>query len=449
MSIINLQSRTPEHVFDIVLNINDGDVSNEYNYKMRKLGEFNYGNDEDVDTILYPANVKIEFTFSASDIPLHFGGGTYGDFRNFEKEYFNLINKFSFLDTSVTINRDGSEYFIGFVDQKNKGGSFEEKTIEITALSDLSKLKDLDPSTFDPGQLYTLPVNPYGNTVSFADVIKETIKKVLPNFGSVFVLSDLKSETNYTFLGQPWHATADYFGDFSSYFWGTDKFATAIDLIRSVCSQFGCVGIVKGNNFYMQSRFAIPSQEALTLKTREFIKNEGPTPYYSQKLEGLQALVYQMGDGSYYEATYGTVTKDGDTVVNRDEVETIVMHACGGDPPGVDGATYPLLVRNIWIRVPGYVAGIGNEQWISSVRNSFYGGVRAVDNQTALWRVVAESIWDQIQYDRLIYQLEMKGTGWQYDKFYKFEYGLTETFRPRKLRYNYPNKSTVMDVIKC
>ncbi|NWF89096.1 MAG: hypothetical protein HXY50_06490 [Ignavibacteriaceae bacterium] len=441
MSIINLQSKTPEHVFDIVLTIDDSD-SNEYTYKMRKLGEFQYGNDEDVDTILYPSNVKIEFTFTASDVPLHFGGGTYGSYKNFDKEYYNLINKFSFYDTAVVIDKDGVEYFRGFVDQKNKGGSFEERTIEITALSDFSKLKDIDPRTLDAEDLVTLPEHESGPVVLLLDAIRETIKLAIPTFNDIVLITDIKSQTDYNPL-DPWIADAQYFGQNSDRFWGAvTPYTTGIELIKAILSSLGCLAIMKGSTFYIISRWYVSDETPITLLVKDFVKDEGPIPYYSKKLDGLRVSMYSNPTASWYHQNYGTVEMVGDEVINEDNVEMLTTSLIGGTTPGA-----PPDVETFFIRVPDGL--FGDAVWISELADSCYGGIVAYADRTALWDVVGQNVWNQIQYDRLVYQLTCRGTDWEYDKYYQFENGLTETFRPRKLRFDYPAKSTILDLIKC
>lgn len=443
MSVINLKSITPEHVFDIELTIDDGDA-NEYTYKMLKLHPFEYGNDEDIDTIIYPSNVKIEFTCAASDVPLHFGGGTYGEYRNFDKEYFSLINKFSFYDTAAIIYKDGVEEFRGFVDQKNKGGSFENKSFELTILSDFNKLKDIDPRTLDPEELLTLPEEESGNTVLFIDAIKETIKLAIPTFDTVVLISDIKSQTDF-YPADPWIAPASRFGCYSDRLWGGyTNYTNCIDLIKGICTILGCLSIYKNGVFYLISRWFKSDEEPVSLLSREFVSNSGPVPYYSKRMEGLHMEIAgnpALPSPQIHEYNYGNVEMLGDEILNDDNVEIIEMPIIGGTSPGS-----PPEIENFWILT---TEEYGDPQWINSVLDSCYGGIIAYADRTALWDVIGSNIWELIQYNRLVYQLDVKGTDWQYDKFYSFEHGLDETFRARKIKYDYTTKSTNLDLIKC
>ncbi|OQY72020.1 MAG: hypothetical protein B6D44_11005, partial [Ignavibacteriales bacterium UTCHB2] len=149
--------------------------------------------------------------------------------------------------------------------------------------------------------------------------------------------------------------------------------------------------------------------------------------------------------GSTSGATAQLTADTNDTeILNSENVEVINLITVGGDPPGIDGGTYPLLVRNIWVYVPAFITGLGYDTWVTSVRNSFYitGG-----SKKPLWQCVADEIWDVIKNDRIVYQTDVEGVDWEYNYYYNFEDGNLQ-LRPRKISYDDTNDTTSMELIE-
>lgn len=449
MSTLNITYQTPKHKYDFEIEIDDS-VTKTITCSPIELNPFVYGNDEDIDTIIYPGSVSIEFSILykvESTPPNPFGGDFNYDSGASESEYYRLNSALAFNDTVVTINKDDVEFLKGYVDPQGIGGSYERKSFELTILSDLGKLKDLDPRDLDPADYLSPPydVSP-GQQVLFTDLLLTLIQEVYPSINQVVLMSDVKSETVYTLLGVPQSVGAQYFGTFNyDYIGAASRYDNAADIVKDVLAIFGAVGIVIDNKFIMQSRFYY-SQTTVTILKRQFVKDKGPTPYSSQKLEGLYVLVMPGGTSLTYEAIYGTVETDGSyNVINSDEVETIKLIAVGGDPPGVDGTVYPLLVRNIWLYIPAFITGLGYDTWGTSVRNSFYvtGGT-----QKPLWQCVADEMWDLVSQNRIVYAAEVDGVDWEYNKYYDFDAVDSPKLRPRKLYYDDTTDTTKLELIQ-
>lgn len=280
----------------------------------------------------------------------------------------------------------------------------------------------------------------------FVDLLLILIQEVYPTVDQVILMSDVKSETTYTLLGVPQSVGAQFFGTFNyDYIGAASRYEKASDIVKDVLAIFGAVGVLIGTKFYMQSRFYY-SQTTVTILKSQYLQDKGPVPYSSQKLEGLQVLVMPGGTFLTYQELYGTVYADEDFNIIQDEetVEVIKLIAVGGDPPGVDGSVYPLLVRNIWLYIPAFITGLGYDTWVTSVRNSFYvtGGTKK-----PLWKCVADEIWALVSQSRIIYDVSADGVDWQYNKYYTFANSVLQ-LRPRKIYFDDTNDSTKLELIQ-
>lgn len=522
MSTINLSFKK-KSLIEFVIEVDDS-IEVEKNYFGLRLEPFQYGNDQDIDTVIYPGSVTLEFTILPKQIdegiPNPFGDPTpYGEFgtplaEDIDDEYFKLSDSLCFNDAEVTVTKDGTEYLVGYINKNNVGNDYGKRSITITVLSNFGKLKDLDPRSLDPDDFRTAPldVSP-GGQVLFTDVILGLLQIVYPTIDQVVLMSDIRSMTTYTLLGVPQSVGVQYFGTFNYIYIGPNaRYSKASDVIKEICSLFGCVGIVMGTKFIMQSRFYY-SQTTVTLLKDYYLKGKGPTILTSQKLNGMQVIVGESQDQFYlYEELYGQIGKridyDGGSgnfqvgesvswengsaiitklatagsagtmellfsglntspgnndlltgaisgatanvngthqdLLNDEFVETIRISNIGGDPPGIDGTTYPLLVRNIWIYIPAFITGLGYDTWVTSVRNSFFvtGGT-----QKPLWKCVADEIWPLISSDRMVYVQEVPGVDWEYNKYYRFDTNAFR-FRPRKIYFDEMNGTTKLELIK-
>lgn len=442
--IINLRYKMESgNVFDVVITMDDGD-NNTYNFRAIRLHPFIFGNDDDIDSILYPGSVKMEFGIFGSGIQTKSG-------------YYVIINKLSFIDADVVIYKNGVALFYGIVDKQAVDAEYDSRKIIIDVLSNFVKLKDIDPHDLDPDDIADDAPTPTGIACAFfSNVILKTIQLVWP-ITQVVVISDLKATTGWTFLGDQYDAPASNFGDYAYRMWGPDpanQFKSCIDLVKSILSSFGCVGIIKDNKFIMQSRTYFPSSD---VTITNIIRRGAPRPFMARRMEGLQVLVQPYSTFVEYEARYGNIETETRTryvngqeeeyqaITNEEEVETIYLHVCGGDPPGVDGDIYPLLVRNMFVYIPGFVAGLGNEQWALSRRNEFYSSSHPT--KAALWKVVADSIWTDTSVDRLVYDVEVLHLNNDYNKFYKFPEH-PQRFRPRKMWFDEKRVVTRMELIR-
>ncbi|MCC7289917.1 hypothetical protein IT417_01555 [bacterium] len=442
--IINITYETPSrNTYHFQITLSDGD-NNTYTFLPEKLYPFQYGNDEKIDSILYPDNVKIKFSIHGAGIDVDSG-------------YYTIINKFSFIDSSVIVTKNGSEMMRGYIDQMNVFGEYETKSAEITILGNFGNLKNIDPRTLDADVIRdSTPTIGFADSCAFfTKVITETVKLVIPNVTQTILQTDLKATTNYSVLGDPYNSPADNWGDLAYRFWGVgssygrdpedaSKFNCA-QLIKNILAIFGCVGIVKDNKFIMQSRIYFPNNVSSLLK-KNYLRSRQPEPVNQQKVDGLQMHVKDPEGLSFYEALYGIVKKDENgNLEEPDRVETIWFNIIGGDPPGIDGNIYPLLVRKLIVYIPGFVAGLGNEIWDYAKRNECYSSSHPTKGP--VWKVVADSIWTDSSIDRLAYKVKSLGFDYEYQKFYQLE-GDPNSYRPRLMAFDENEYSTDLDLIR-
>lgn len=432
MTILLKYLMPSKNVYDFIITVYDTDP-NTYEFKSLKLHPWEFGQDDDIDSILYPGSVKIEF-------------GLFGAGIQRKPGYFTIINKLSFVQTSVVVKKNGVNWFYGYVDSSSIDGEYDHSKINMKIISNFAKLKNIDPHYLNPSIISDSNPTPTGIPCAFfSKTLLETIKLVWP-ITQVIIPNDLKVTTNWTFLGQPYDSPADNWGDYAYRMWGSNPanpYNDCISLIKAILSSLGCVGILIGDKFILQSRFYF-SNETITLTN--LIKDNLPKPYRSQKIDGLQILVRPFDSLVEYEAIWGKVEKDDlGNLLNPDRVETIFMHICAGDPPGIDGNIYPMLVRKMFVYIPEFIAGIGNGQWDLAKRNEVYSTVHPTKGP--LWKVIGDSIWSDVSQDRTCFRTEVLTHNFDYDKFYKFPEH-PQKFRARKIFYDDERFVTELDLIR-
>lgn len=432
-------------IYDIEITFNNSD-NNDYYYKLIRLHPFVFGNNNDMDMILYPESVKIQFSLVASEVPIP------GEFPNpfssspsrkdYESEYYRLINIISFDESLVIIKKNGSEYFRGFIDVNYKSTSYYTD-IEILILSNFTKLKDISPKT------ELLGLNPNtDNKILYTEVAKKILQLAFPGLQNVIFESEIKATTNFTFLSEPWNAPAENLGNYIFNFVGSiSPHDTMIDLIKEILQTFGCLGIVLGNSFIMQPRGYYEGAQLVTLKAEHYKMGNEPSVYYSQKIEGLVVKV-RAGDvpDIFHEVHYGNVILDDEgEIKNRDELEFIIISTPGGDPPGIDGDEFPLMIRNLWAWVPEHIAGIGNAQWVATKRNEFF--TTNISTKAALWKIIGDGIWAVIKNSRLVFITTLIGTNYNYNRFYKLENSGNLILKIRKIAFDDFENESECDLI--
>lgn len=423
--------------FDIDIEFVDDGDNNIYYYKLQHFYPFVIGNSDNKDLFLYPDNVKINFSISASSVPTAIppgpftGGPTLDDYQ---REYYALVRKISFVETKVVIKRNGALYMHGFIDNQNKVTDYDDLSFEVTILGNIYKLKEIDPRLIDDADEIML----------YVDVIRHILKQAIPDFGNVFFTSDIKNQTNVPYGSQPWAASASYFGDYTINFFGEGiPYTNLLELLIAISNSFGCVGTIKGNDYFMIPRYYNSQTGFQVITNQDILHNNGPAVAYSQKLNGMQTLVGSPPVHYTVEDILGIVEKDADgNLLKPEEVEVLRIITAGGTPPGPPSLDWPI---QIW--VPEFVAGIGNAHWRPSELDAFF--CNADPTHKPLWRVVRDSIWPLVNHDRFVYNTMLNTINWDYHKFYKLKNNETVFFRPRRISYDEFEDVSEVSLIEC
>lgn len=413
--IINIQYKTIGNLFDVTIDVNDG-TSTVYEMLPIKLGEFTYGAEQSFDTIISAKSVDLEFGIAKSMRPI-------------AANYHIIANKIIYGTPIVTISKNGTLYFQSApVDKEQMEFDYDNMSVKLSCLNTLILLKDIDPRTLNPADIAEPDIlfNDLFPCALFENTITRTIRKVFPEFGSTFILSDIKAQTSYTFMGEYWHAPVSYFGDIANRLWGANcRFSNCLELIKAIQNTLGCIGLLIGKNYYLMPRYAstgITNQNLINISKIEII----------EPLATVKGLIVTVKlAGSTFVSHYGDTS-------SPDNTETIDMMHSGGWIPGMQPPTAYYLP----VLIPAFIAGLGNEQWVGVI-NKFYSSAHPY--QESLWKIVGNSIWNGIV-NRVIYNVELVGIDYSYDKFYTLP-DCPLVFKIRKMKVDYAKHITTLDLI--
>ncbi len=427
--------------FDIKISYNDGE-SKVYEFHLIKLGEFEYGHDNDIDTIHYPNTVKVDFTLVGNAVdgypfPNPFGGYDRDDYI---RAYHDFVNIFKYTNCDVLIKKNSNHHFHGFIDKENVTTDFKAKSFELTFIHDFVKLKDIDPADTIPTGI-TLNQQTY-----YTDMILKIVQLAVPQASEIEIYSDLRMTTSFTYLGETWIAEFHHSGALPNFYMGSNTihdnyFSLLIDILNA----FGMVFRFYGTKILLQSRSYhsdLPLQEPAANRFKDGLKLVG----YTKEIKGLRINVRRgPSSKSTTPVDFGEVIEDENgNIENTDNVEEMTLTLTGGTTPYNSN----LSQVNTWVYVPEYVAGMGNGQWITPLANEFYFKDDS-GNKDALWKLIAQRTWSLIGRSRVVYEAILKGNNLVAVDFYKFETLHEYFFRPRKLVVDEDNQSTKIEFIEA
>lgn len=423
--ILNITYKLFSDTFLARVFIEDGS-NQEFVMQPVKLGEFEYGGDSDFDSVIYAESTSIEFGLFKSFLAIPFG-------------FHVLASQLYKNETYVIIYKNNQFFFrSAILEHGDYSFNYEKMTVEITLTSCIRKLKDINPRTLNPADI-AYPTQ-YGIITGalFNDVLAKTIKLVYPEFQSVFIYSDLMAVTDFTFMGQPWHAPASYFGDVANRFWGQScTFDNAMNLIKGIQNVLGCIGLLIGTNYYLVPRYSNPSIISKPLRSK-YNPAEPNKKVNVLEIEPVTGLKPIKGLQINLRLANTTVQVNYGNVDNLDYVEQLDMMQVGGTIPN----TNPSLTWHLPVLVPEFIAGIGYSQW-TSVANNFYTPNHPV--QRALYRVIGNALYSGFQ-NRNVYRVKLLGVNYDYNVYYELEEsGLF--FKARKIIYNYEEQTTEMELV--
>ncbi len=436
-----------QYRFQIEIAVGDYHTEDKY-YNLISLGTFNYGFNDTKDTIFYPENVTIEFTIAACQVPYigypnpFEGGDSSNTDEEYQKEYFNLIDSLTFRQTSVTIWKDSRIFLVGTVDAKSVSSVYGKFSVSCSILSDFAKLKKMDPRT----NLLGLPTNTT-TRMRFSELIKTIVRSVLPHVTQIIAFSEIRFSTNFTFLGQPvpgdFSLAGGYLYDYIGSSWHHE---TYIDLLKDILATFGLIMFIYDDTIVLQPRWYFPSNP-FVITDDMVISGPDATSQNALALKGLHVKCVHLN--YTYVAAYdlGTVVYNSDkTVQNDSDVETVYLSQPGGTPPGMPDIA--LNQRNVSVWMSELYAGLNNAQWVISKPNQCYLNSSPA-NKAALWKIIGDRLWQLVSTERLSFKVELLGTEYLYNPFFKhFSYpGLI--FRARTASIDFSKGTSTLELLAC
>lgn len=437
------------HLFDIEINItlstNNQQLSPK-NYNLISLGPFNYGFNETKDTIFYPENVMLQFTVAAADVPRIITSSQSSSAENsqeaYKQEYFNLIHQLTFSPTIVTIRRDNAIFFLGSIDPKSITSDYSNFSIKCTVLSDFAKLKKTDPRS----NSLVLPLNT-DTKILFSDLILHIVRSVLPHVTQIIPYSEVRVSTNFTFLGQPVTAGFPMLGTFLFDYLGNPwNHPDYIAVLKDILATFGLVMFIYDNAVILQPRWYFPSDPYI-IEDNKLISGPDATSQNALALKGLHVRLIHNNYTFNQSYNLGTVTLDGNgNVQNSEEVETLHLSQPGGTPPGMPNNS--LNNRNLWVLIPEYISGLNNAQWVPSRPNECFLSSN-FGTKAPLWQILGDRLFQLISKKRLSFKLELLGTEYLYNPFFRHPSYPNSIFRARTASIDFSKGTTTLELLSC
>ncbi len=437
--------RKAKHTFSITIDIKNDDSQLEYDFHLISLGNFEYGNSNNKETIYYPANVTIDFTIVGCGVKPVDPVTPENDYGDYLAAYYSFLEDLKYCETDVTIYKDDEFYFQGFIDHRDIHSNWKEKSFSVFVVSNFVKLKDIIPSDNPLG--YDLHNGEeLGRNVLHRDIIIDSFGLVFSQPCALHVTCDIRAKTTFKVLETPWIANFNYFGISIGSLFGHKrvKIKNMFDLLKSIFDAFGLICFFEGQNIYLQSRWYFPGLQVESIDKKDFISGleiVGNT----KKLKGLQLFVeLNMVNDNAVETTIGTVEKDKDKNLKYpEEVEIARLAFAGGRPPHQPNNHF--CIDPVMIFVPGHVAGLNNEQWTEC--SDFYL-VSDKYVRGPLWKIIKAKLWSIVSKSRVVYKAKIRGTDWISTNYYNFETILSIGFRPRKYVLDFDNNNTVIEFVE-
>lgn len=368
------------HVYEIEITIATDAYSVVENHHLTELDSFTIGSSNYSDTIFYPSNVSFSITIAPHT-------------DRFAK-WLLIFKLLTSNDTTANVKRDNQDYFWGKIYPKETKGDKDGYILQLTIVDPIGDLKSVNPRTDFPH------IN--GSEVDFIrTIIYELVKSVHPKFTSaaqVLLPGHIEGQSSYLqpFNSEYYVTNLSNFGTFNSSVFGESGYRSGADALKAILTSFGLIGVFGfGNRFYVLPRY-LKSADGVTVVNLTKLEKQQEI-IVVRRQQGLRIYVYTGANSgppdynkSYQVKDHGSIVlKDGN--IDRTEVEELFIDCPAGSLP-ITGS-----FKNLYIWVPGFVAGIGEEHW-SIVRN----GVRFVGQSsfTSLWNLTGSATWELIKKNR-------------------------------------------------
>ncbi len=309
-----------------------------------------YGADNiDNESIFFPSNVKVEFH---------------------TKE--NILEYLYDPNISIAVYQNGNLRFIGLLDVEDINYSISKNIYKLTFIDKSKALKTIAFDTIEWGGTY--------NNVVY---IEEMLNRIVGEIGYGIELSGTNSVKAVDDV-YDYEAPFQNFGTYPSYFFD-GSYETLWDVLVAILSSFGLVGYFYADKFRVQPRFYGESSVVdLELHT---------TSTEIQYIGGYDYIECDIRTGTGTRATFSYDYRDDPTKEPKKKI-TYKYEVPGGEHPQVGSL---VSFTNLYVFVPAYVAGLGNEGFQVSTNGVKINGSSAAQS---CWRAVSNSIATKIRMKR-------------------------------------------------
>ena len=310
MGVIYLNNiKRGSDLFDVQFQVLDNDPYT-YNFTPIEFGAFEFGNDNDVDTIYYPNNTNIKFTLQGCVVDYYPSGSGANDTNDYIYTYHKVLRALKYSKVYCIINKNSSYYFKGLLDSGALRSNYKEKSFDCSIISSFVELKEKDAVD---GYLAGVDVNERINVTEF---ILKIVQIVLP-VTSISSISDLRFKTSL----QVGYAISDISIYPNIFIGGSTLQENYWDVLKEVLNSFGVICLIHGPQVYLQSRWyhsAVTVQSIAKIDFETGLDAMGET----KAIRGLRLWVRKTPgskDLRYWdEGIVITDPKDKTSIINSD-----------------------------------------------------------------------------------------------------------------------------------
>lgn len=395
--------------------------------RLVSMGTISIGSDEDSDLLMFPSNVKISVSMkSITD---------FGIVLNTLK--FNTLNIKSAI---YKYDESSQSVFYNGVLNREYTYDYEKRIFKFEILDNLQELKNITSVT-----------NPLGldlmDTSRVLEMVELIVKRANDSVQSVQSNCKYNVEIDKEILNtdpvQHYVATVDpdYYNPAvnagkkiflslynSLYFGSNSTYENLAEVLKSIMSAIGCVGMwTFGNTFMIRSRYW-NGEAAIIIDESNMVEvsNDYIAPISKFKINVYTGGSDNNGKRIYAKYTIGDQSKP-------EEVETITIDYPGG--------IYDFQTNNSWQGLGGRSNEFTPEFVLAKDDKSYLLGPDSIIRYSPLWTITAWMTLQLISSMRSKFRIKLSGIGYRPSDFFEF---LGDTFIAKKLEYDFIEDTTLL-----
>ncbi len=381
------------------------------------FGNLELGNDDENENVFYPGNIDIEFLFDVDD-----------------NKYEYIIYELKSKTTIAQLFYNETKIFSGYVSTEDVSGNKYSKIIKLTIIDQFKRLEDYNTLNFDNTPMFNYQPS---HTIRIIDLIKDLLSRQEiyedPIINEVVNLLPLEVYVNE--LG--WVDFTSFATKIYKYF--NPKFENCLKVLKTLLIQFGCLGIIGlDNKFYIYPKRYYQGAPVYQINKKNIISEE---INIIPKKPGLIINLYRFNYPDYYnikqEFQYTGFRQYRYNEKEKDKYESIDMVELGSMMLMSDNDYMQSLIIN---SIPSDYIPLNYR--IKKSDGTYY-------ENTVLYILIFNYIWDYIHQDRKEYKLEISGNiqDINFSKYYYFEDNPNIFYRLRKAQYNFKNNTVKITLI--